>query len=286
MRKKRRNASALFLPAAFLFAAGIYMMLFPVLSDLISQLRQTAVITQFRSAEDALRNGEKGREMARASAYNAELFKKQKEEPFVYTPYVKEPLYESLLDDGGIMGYISIPSISVRLPIGHGTSTATLAYEAGHLMGTSLPVGGTSTHAVLAAHSALPTAVLFTHIDRLKIGSIFYIHVFDEVHAYAVDQIKTVLPSDMEYLQIEEGRDLITLLTCTPYGINTHRLLVRGSRINDPPESEDTVYGEKTDSAAVIVKITAVLSLPLLLLVAAGRIAGCGKKHNERKIKK
>ena len=133
--------------------------------------------------------------------------------------------------EDGVMGYLSIPKINVRLAIYHGTAEDVLQTGIGHMNGTSLPIGGESTHSVLAAHRGLPAARLFTDIDQMQQGDMFYIHVLDETLAYQVDQILTVLPSDTDSLQIEKGKDYVTLVTCTPYAVNTHRLLVRGTRI-------------------------------------------------------
>ena len=131
----------------------------------------------------------------------------------------------------GIMGYVNIPSINVHLPIFHGTDSATLERGIGHLLGSSLPVGGDTTHSILTAHSGMASQKMFSDLPQLKIGDVFYLEVLGETLAYQVDQIKTVLPYDVTYLGIEEGRDLCTLVTCTPFGVNTHRLLVRGIRI-------------------------------------------------------
>lgn len=140
-------------------------------------------------------------------------------------------VYEKQLTVGGVMCYIDIPKIDVYLPVEHGTAADTLEKSVGHVVGTSLPVGGTSTHAVLSAHSGMSGAKLFSDIELLETGDIFYIHVLGDTLAYRVDNIATVLPADTALLQIEEGRDYVTLVTCTPFGVNTHRLLVRGHRV-------------------------------------------------------
>lgn len=159
--------------------------------------------------------------------------------------------YEAQLDvtGEGVMGYVDIPKIDVELPIYHGTSEAVLTVGVGHIEGSSLPVGGVGTHAVISGHRGLPSATLFTDIDQLAEGDVFYLRVLDEVLAYEVDQILTVEPDDLSALAIEEDKDLCTLVTCTPYGINTHRLLVRGHRTEVPadvapaaPEIDNTVF--------------------------------------------
>ena len=149
--------------------------------------------------------------------------------------------YEEQLTVGGVMCYIDIPKIDVYLPVQHGTDAKTLEHAVGHVVGTSLPVGGASTHAVLSAHSGMASSKLFSDIDQLAEGDPFYIHVLGEVLAYQVDNIATVLPTDTSLLQIEDGKDLVTLVTCTPFGVNTHRLLVRGHRVPYASEQEAEV---------------------------------------------
>ena len=153
--------------------------------------------------------------------------------------------YAQQLTVGGVMCYIDIPKISVYLPVQHGTSAETLERAVGHVAGTSLPVGGSNTHAVLSAHSGLASSKLFSDIDQLAEDDMFYIHVLGEVLAYKVDAVHTVLPTDTSLLQIEDGKDQVTLVTCTPFGVNTHRLLVRGHRVPYTPEQEATAAAEK-----------------------------------------
>ena len=153
--------------------------------------------------------------------------------------------YTQQLTVGGVMTYVDIPKINVYLPVQHGTDADTLEKSVGHVVGTSLPVGGSSTHAVLSAHSGMASSKLFSDIDQLTEGDTFYIHVLGEVLAYEVDAINTVLPTDTILLQIEDGKDLVTLVTCTPFGVNTHRLLVRGHRVPYTPEQEATAAAEK-----------------------------------------
>lgn len=162
--------------------------------------------------------------------------------------------YEDLLNiaGNGIMGFVVIPKISVNLPIYHGTDTQTLAAGVGHLLGSSLPVGGSNTHAVLTAHSGMSSQKMFSDIDELKIGDLFYLEVLGETLAYQVDQIKTVLPEDTTYLQIGGDEDFCTLVTCTPFGINTHRLLVRGERVSLEMDAEDDLLRSVEDTMAEI----------------------------------
>lgn len=153
--------------------------------------------------------------------------------------------YADQLTVGGVMCYIDIPKINVYLPVQHGTDADTLEKSVGHVVGTSLPVGGSSTHAVLSAHSGLASSKLFSDIDQLAVGDVFYIRVLGDTLVYEVDSIHTVLPTDTSLLQIEDGKDYVTLVTCTPFGVNTHRLLVRGHRIPYTPEQEATAAAEK-----------------------------------------
>jgi len=140
------------------------------------------------------------------------------------------------LNRDGVMGYISIPKIDIKIPIYHGTSSEVLSKGVGHLEGSSFPVGGESTHAILSAHRGLPSARLFTDLDQLEVGDKFYIYILDQVYTYQVDQVLVIEPSETEALQIQDGKDLVTLVTCTPYGVNTHRLLVRGERVEELAE--------------------------------------------------
>lgn len=173
--------------------------------------------------------------------------------------------YESLLNvsGDGVMGYVEIPAIDCRLPIYHGTGEDVLQVAAGHLEWTSLPVGGENTHCVISGHRGLPSAKLFTQLDQLQEGDLFYLYVLDETLAYEVDQIVTVLPDELEELEITQGADYCTLFTCTPYGINSHRLLVRGHRV-EVPETAET---EKTVSGIPILPAVCIVSLLIFLVI-------------------
>ena len=182
--------------------------------------------------------------------------------------------------EDGVMGYLSIPKINVRLAIYHGTAEDVLQTGIGHMNGTSLPIGGESTHSVLAAHRGLPAARLFTDIDQMQQGDMFYIHVLDETLAYQVDQILTVLPSDTDALQIEKGKDYVTLVTCTPYAVNTHRLLVRGTRIpyEEAQKIDEEVGLHHTIPFNLILLIGGIVAL-IIIWVSI-------KSHKRRKEKK
>ena len=190
--------------------------------------------------------------------------------------------YESLLDISGlgIMGYIEVPSIGVSLPVYHGTSESVLQVAVGHLEWTSLPVGGESSHCVVSGHRGLPSARLFTDLDKLVEGDYFMLHVLEETLTYEVDQIRIVLPHETEELLIQEGKDLCTLVTCTPYGINSHRLLVRGHRVDN---LEEAVKIRVTADAVIIEKLIVApfVLAPILLVMLLFLLFAPAKKHNE-----
>ena len=178
--------------------------------------------------------------------------------------------YADQLTVGGVMCYIDIPKINVYLPVQHGTDADTLERAVGHVVGTSLPVGGSSTHSVLSAHSGMASAKLFSDIEQLAEGDTFYIHVLGEVLAYKVDAINTVLPTDTSLLQIEDGKDLVTLVTCTPFGVNTHRLLVRGHRVPYVSEQEATAAVEKPAASSWTLHYLTGLTIGLGAMVVIG----------------
>ena len=178
--------------------------------------------------------------------------------------------YAQQLTVGGAMAYVDIPKINVYLPVQHGTGAETLEKSVGHVVGTSLPVGGSSTHAVLSAHSGLASSKLFSDIDQLAVGDTFYIHVLGDTLAYKVDSINTVLPTDTRLLQIEDGKDYVTLVTCTPFGVNTHRLLVRGHRVPYLPEQEATAAEETRAASSWTHHYLTGLAIGLGTVVVAG----------------
>lgn len=226
--KKKFSASTMILVGLLL--AGIGIMLYPAVSDYWNSFHQTRAIAGYDEAVAGMEQEDYDTLFAEAERYNERLLALN----FPLGQYEQlEEAYDSAMDitGTGIMGYVTIPSIDVELPVYHGTSESVLNVAAGHLEGSSLPIGGESTHAVLSAHRGLPTAKLFTRLDRLKQGDVFMITVLDRLLTYEVDQVLVVLPEELDALYIQEGRDYVTLQTCTPYGINSHRLLVRGRRI-------------------------------------------------------
>ena len=229
--------------AAACGVVALGLLLYPLVGEFLSEKYHSDVETTYTAAIEGTDDAELTAQRQAAEQYNAMLSG---------TAVITEggasapPLaYAQQLTVGGAMAYIDIPKIGVYLPVQHGTGADTLERAVGHVTGTSLPVGGNSTHAVLSAHSGMASSKLFSDIDRLEKGDVFYVHVLGEVLAYEVDAINTVLPTDTSLLQIEEGKDLVTLVTCTPFGVNTHRLLVRGHRVPYTPEQEATAAAKK-----------------------------------------
>ena len=233
---------------AFLIALGIT--LYPMISTWYNERHQAEVHIHYQEKVEQVDNTKLIEAKEQAVAYNQTILPGAQDED----SFSKEALlsasenYGELLNlaGDGIMGYVEIPTIGVTLPIYHGTNNSTLERGVGHLLGSSLPVGGESTHSVLTAHSGMASAKMFSDLDRLKIGDIFFLDVLGEKLAYQVDQIKTVLPHDTTFLQTEIGSDLCTLVTCTPFGVNTHRLLVRGTRIEY--EEAEVIVEEKLET--------------------------------------
>ena len=238
-------------------------MLYPLVGELLSEKYHSDVKTVYTAAIEGTDKTELTAQREAAEQYNAMLSGAAITEggasalPLSYTQQ---------LTMGGVMCYVDIPKIGVHLPVEHGMSADALEKSVGHVVGTSLPVGGANTHAVLSAHSGMASSKLFSDIDQLAEGDIFYIHVLGDTLTYQVDNIATVLPTDTSLLQIEDGKDLVTLVTCTPFGVNTHRLLVRGRRITTP----DKLKHIRVTSDAIKIEpiLTApIMALPLLLVL-------------------
>lgn len=218
--------------AVLVFITGISLLLYPTVSEYWNSLYQSKVVANYSDKMKKMNQKEKQAAIDKAKAYNETLVNNDAR----FTP-TEEQLaeYKSLLNaDGlGMMGYIVIPKIHLKLAVSHTVDASVLQVGVGHLEGSSLPVGGKSTHCVLSSHRGLPSAKLFTELDELVEGDIFYLHVYGQVLAYKLDHIATIEPDDYSLFEIEEGKDLCTLFTCTPYGINTQRLVVRGHRISN-----------------------------------------------------
>ena len=233
--------------AAACGVVALGLMLYPLVGELLSERYHSDVETTYTAAIEKTNAAELTAQRQAAEQYNAMLSGMATiTEGGASAPPL---LYAEQLTVGSVMAYVDIPKIGVYLPVQHGTEADTLEKSVGHVVGTSLPVGGSSTHAVLSAHSGMASSKLFSDIDQLKLGDTFFVHVLGDTLAYEVDSINTVVPTDTSLLQIEDGKDYVTLVTCTPFGINTHRLLVRGHRVPYTPE-QDAVDAETQKTAS------------------------------------
>jgi sortase A len=261
--KKYNNIITILLVVTLL--AGVSLLLYPTVSDYWNSFHQTRAIAGYSEAVENLDDDQYAAIKEAAVAYNKALLNRNSN--YELTEEELEE-YESMLDvsGNGVMGYVDIPEIQCELPIYHGTDEAVLQVAVGHLDWTSLPVGGEGTHCVLSGHRGLKSARLFTDLDRLAEGDIFTLTVLDEVLTYEVDQIRIVEPNEVNDLAIEAGKDYCTLMTCTPYGINTQRLLVRGHRIENLDDSSSV----RVSSDAVQIEpliVAPIVAIPLLLIM-------------------
>ena len=260
----------------FIILIAFAILLYPSFSSYLNEKNGSKVISNYDAESVRLSNEEREQMLADAKAYNQEMLGNiDLIDPFSQLNTDVDERYQSLLnvDGSGMMGYIRIPKINVEIPIYHGTSESVLQAGVGHFWGTSLPVGGESTHTVLTGHRGLPTKTLFTNMDKMEIGDVFYIKILEETFAYQVDQILTVLPEETDDLSIVPGEDLATLVTCTPYAINTHRLLVRGHRIpyEEAIEKVPDVAVEpqmKFTTKVLVVTIMAILVIIIVMLAS------------------
>ena len=258
------------------FITGLSLLLYPTVSNYWNAQHQTQAVVDYTERIERMDDSEKLAELERAISYNSGLVDNGRR----FSPSDSE-LYRNILsvDDNGMMGYITIPELRLKLAIYHGVDESVLQVGIGHIEGSSLPVGGESTHCVISGHRGLPSAKLFTDIDKLVIGDVFMLHVYDEVLTYEVDQILIVEPEDYSALAIEEGKDYCTLVTCTPYGINTHRLLIRGHRIENM-----TIDGTRVTSDAIKVnKYLVIACVSLLLLVVCCLAVLIIKLHKKKR---
>mgnify|MGYP003100117140 FL=1 len=249
--------------------AGLSLLLYPTVSDYWNSLHASQAVASYDQAVKSMDEGKYDELLQRAGQYNRDLFLRGT--LFALTDEEREDYNSQLdIDGSGVMGYIEIPTIKVSLPIYHGTSDDVLQVAVGHLEWSSLPVGGESTHCVLSGHRGLPSAKLFTNLDQLAEGDLFVIRTLDEVLTYEVDRILIVLPSELQALAAEEGKDLCTLVTCTPYGVNSHRMLVRGHRVDNQSEAVRLTADAIRIDPLLVAPIAAIpLLLALLLLLAA-----------------
>ena len=272
--KKNRSTIILIL----IFLVGLSVMLYPTVSDYVNQRHQSRALASYDETVNEMSDADYTAYFEAADAYNQRLAATPNA---FFTPEQVSGYDETLDVSGtGIMGYITIPRIGVELPVYHGTSDGVLQVAAGHLEGSSLPVGGAGTHAVISAHRGLPSAKLFTNLDELEAGDTFTITVLDRVLTYEVDRISIVLPTETDLLQPVEGQDYVTLMTCTPYGLNTYRLLVRGHRVT-APENLKRIRVSADATRIEPILIAPLLAVPLLLLLLIGLLVS-GRKRKQK----
>lgn len=244
--KKKINWSNVILVMIFLL--GLSLLLYPTISDYWNSFHQSRVIASYSENVANMDNEIYQQQVSAAKAFNKKLLKKKYQ--WTLNDEEKEAYYSILnITDTGIMGYIEIPSLNSTLPIYHGAGEDVLQVAIGHIEGSSFPIGGKSTHCVVSGHRGLPSAKLFSDLDKMVEGDIFMLHILDETLTYEVDQIHIVLPEEVKDIEIIEGKDLCTLVTCTPYGINSHRLLVRGKRVDNP----EYIQAQRVAADAVLV---------------------------------
>ena len=262
------------------FFLGLSLVLYPSVSDYWNSLHQSRAIATYAEEVSGLDTGRYEQLWAEAVDYNRTL--RDRENAFLLSE-TQKAAYDGLLNVGGngVMGYIEIPTIGVSLPIYHGTDEGVLQIAVGHIEWTSLPVGGESSHCVISGHRGLPSAKLFTNLDKLVVGDTFLFRVLDETLTYEVDQILIVEPQEVSALTIREGEDLCTLVTCTPYGINTHRLLVRGHRV----ENAETARTIRVTADAMQVEpliVAPMVAAPILAVLLIWVMLGGGKRKGTR----
>ena len=278
----KKHLSTIFL--VLILVLGMAILLYPTVSDYWNSFHQSRAIASYIEQIESVDPAVYEREWAKARAYNEALRLKPNRFMLSETEYAE---YKSLLNmtGEGIMGYIEIPKIGCSLPIYHGTDEEVLQIAVGHVEGTSLPTGNPGTHAVLSGHRGLPSAKLFTDLDQLEEGDEFVIRVMNEVMTYKVDQILIVLPEEMDALAIDPEQDYCTLVTCTPYGINSHRMLVRGRRgENAEMERIIKVVSDATQIEPVLV--APVLAVPMLLVLLVWMMVSTGRKQRRNNIRR
>lgn len=264
---------------------GVGLLLYPTFSDYWNSFHQSRAIANYAESISTIDEAEYERMWTEAVEYNKTLAAKSNP---LYLTEEEERLYNSLLDatGTGIMGYISVPAIQCELPVYHGTDESVLQIAIGHLEGTSLPIGGQTTHSVLSGHRGLPSAKLFSNLDKLREGDVFVLQILNETLTYEVDQIHIVLPEELDDIMIEDGKDYCTLLTCTPYGVNSHRLLVRGHRVaNQEAAITIRVTAEAMRVDPLIVAPIAAIPM-LLVFVVWSMTRPTGKKKKPSKSSK
>ncbi|MCY7190118.1 class C sortase [Streptococcus gallolyticus] len=246
---------------------GLSLVLYPTISNYWNSLHQSRIVAGYVQDVEDMSDENKADMLAAAQAYNQTL--RQGVTPGLDLSNSEIDFYNKTLDVSGtgIMAYVEIPKLNTILPIYHGTDEGVLRIAIGHIPGTSLPVGGKGTHAVISGHRGLPSAKLFTNIDRLAKGDTFMIQVLDETLTYEVDQILTVLPNDMSAVAIDPEQDYVTLVTCTPYGVNTHRLLVRGHRIPNKENAVRITTEASLENNLLLIVVAVIIAIILLIII-------------------
>lgn len=264
--------------------AGIILIAYPLISNILAFFNQTEAVLTYQETVTSMTEEEIEAEKEKIKQYNNELTTESITIDDENNGAVEGVSYLNVLDIGDVIGYVSIPLIDVYLPIYHGTSDDVLQAGIGHLEESSFPIGEMGTHAVFLGHTGLVRTKMFDDLDKLEIGDKFYIYILDEKYCYQVDQIVTVLPDDLsEYTQIYEDQEYVTLVTCTPYGINSHRLLVRGTRIEDDEETsieeDNEIINSKIDRYKAIITFIGIILVLLLLILIILRIKNFSKKY-------
>lgn len=269
MKEDKKRAGWIYSLLIFLlFAGGLLALFYPAIGNFWNEKRQEKLVNTYEENLGELEEEDYSALLKAAQDYNQKISGQGVPDAFAAGEAIQpDPLYQGLLNisGNGVMGYLEIPAIAVRVPILHGTGEDALTQGAGHLIGSSLPVGGSGTHCVLAGHRGLPSSKLFTDLDLVKEGDLLYLHVLDQTLGYEVDQIRIVEPKETESLKIQPEEDLVTLVTCTPYGVNTQRLLVRGHRIE---------LTEETLEEAVPVRLSTKTNYLLIAFIGLAVVAG------------
>lgn len=289
MEKPMRKNAKKYLGLILMFLVGLSILLYPTVSNLWNQYRDSLLISKYDSVVSSNTESDQTAEMWKAAEeYNKQIKQESVPDAFSVRDGQTDATYESLLNlnGDGMMGYVEVPVIGQSIPIYHYTTEESLEKGAGHLFGSSLPVGGESTHCIISAHRGLPSAKLFTDLNLVEIGDVFYLHVLGQTLAYEADLIQTVLPEETSSLAITEGEDYVTLITCTPYAVNTHRILVRGHRI--PYEEAKEI--EKTEKKVPVLanpsKVMLVLCIVIGIVIAVVIVTivnRVGDKKNRKK---
>lgn len=281
-KSSKRNSIITSIAMVSIFLIGLAILLYPAISNFVNQRAQSTAIVNYSTNLDESGEDKKQELWQQAEDYNNRLYKTS---GAFFKPSLVSGYWDTLkLGDSDVIGFVTIPRIDVQLPIYHGTDDSVLVSGAGHLEGTSLPIGGVNTHSVIMAHRGLPSSKLFTDLDKMEYGDVFTLTVLGEELTYVVDSVVVIEPTQTDSLQIETGKDYCTLLTCTPYGINTHRLLVRGIRVMSEEEAEVVMSAVRSNAVQVDPLLVApFIAVPLLVIAFALVFFIDSKKSKKRK---